>query len=57
MYQAEGATAQALRAWAKAAKVIHELADGIKDESLRARYLAGPQIQQVVQQAQGLARP
>jgi len=39
----------------EAATIIQGLAEGIKDETLRARFLAGPQIQQVVQQAQRTA--
>jgi DNA-binding SARP family transcriptional activator len=56
VYQAGGSTTQARQAWAKASQIIHGLAEGIKDEALRARYLAGPQVQQVVQQAQGLIK-
>ncbi len=53
VYEAEGESAQARLAWAKASTIIQGLAQGIKDETLRARYLAGPQIQAVLQQAQG----
>jgi hypothetical protein len=33
--------------------LVRELAEGIKDEALRARFLAGPQIYQVLQHAHG----
>jgi hypothetical protein len=52
VYEAEGEPAQARLAWEKAATIIQGLAQGIKDETLRARFLAGPQIQPVLQQAQ-----
>jgi tetratricopeptide (TPR) repeat protein len=51
LYKAGGEQAQARTAFAEAARIIGGLAQGIKDETLRARFLAGPQIQQVVQQA------
>jgi len=51
LYEAEGETAQARLAWAKASTIIQSLAQGITEETRRARYLAGPQIQQVLQQA------
>ena len=53
VYETEGETAQARLAWAKASTIIQGLAVGIKDETLRARFLAGPQIQPVLQHAQG----
>jgi DNA-binding SARP family transcriptional activator/tetratricopeptide (TPR) repeat protein len=53
VYEAAGETAQARLAWAKAATIIQRLADGIKDETLRARFLGGPQIQPVLQHARG----
>jgi tetratricopeptide (TPR) repeat protein len=53
VYEAEDESAQARSAWAKAAKIIQGLAQGIKDESLRARFLAGPQILPVQQHAEG----
>jgi tetratricopeptide (TPR) repeat protein len=56
-YEAQGETAEARLAWAKAATIIQGLADGIKDETLRARFLAGPQIQPVLQHAQREASP
>ena len=57
MHEAKGETAQARMAWAKASTIIQGLAQGIKDEMLRARFLAGPQIQPVLQHAQGEASP
>ncbi|MFL5652811.1 MAG: tetratricopeptide repeat protein, partial [Ktedonobacteraceae bacterium] len=53
VYEARGEPAQAHTAWAKAARIIGGLAEGIKDEALRARFLAGPQILPVLQHAQG----
>jgi tetratricopeptide (TPR) repeat protein len=55
LYEAAGEPAQARTAFAEAARIIGGLAEGIKDETLRARFLAGPQIQPVVQHAQRLA--
>ena len=57
MYQAEGEPAQVHTAWAKASRIIAGLAEGIKDEARRARFLAGPQIHPVLQQAKGEASP
>jgi len=57
LYEAGGEQAQARTAFAEAARVIGGLAEGITDETLRARFLAGPQIQPVVQHAQRLANP
>ena len=57
VYEAGGEPAQAHTAWAEAARIIGGLAEGIKDEALRARFLAGPQIQPVLQHAQGEASP
>jgi DNA-binding SARP family transcriptional activator/tetratricopeptide (TPR) repeat protein len=51
LYEAGGEQAQARTAFAEAARIIGGLAQGIKDETLRARFLAGPQIHQVVQHA------
>ncbi|HEX6552875.1 MAG TPA: AAA family ATPase [Ktedonobacteraceae bacterium] len=48
-YEAAGEPAQGHSAWASAARIIQELAEGIKDEMLRMRFLAGPQIQQILQ--------
>jgi hypothetical protein len=55
VYKAEGEPVQAHSAWAKAAAIIQVLAQAIGDEALRARFLAGSQIQQVLQQAQSEA--
>ncbi len=52
LYEAGGEQAQARIAFAEATRIIQGLAEGIGDETLRARFLAAPQIQQVVQQAQ-----
>jgi DNA-binding SARP family transcriptional activator len=57
VYEAKGETAQARMAWAKASTIIQGLAEGIKDETRRAHFLAGPQIHPVVQQAQREASP
>jgi tetratricopeptide (TPR) repeat protein len=53
VYEAGGEPVQAHRAWAKASTIIQGLAQGIRDEPLRTRFLAGPQIQPVLQQVQG----
>jgi len=53
VYEAAGEQAQARVAWAKASTIIQGLAQGIKDETLRASFLAGPQIQPVLQHARG----
>jgi tetratricopeptide (TPR) repeat protein len=52
VYEAAGEPAQARVALAKAATIIQGLADGINDETLRARFLAGPQIQSMLQRVQ-----
>ena len=57
MYEAAGEPEQARLAWAKASTIIQELADGITDETLRASFLAGPQIQPVLQHAQSETSP
>ena len=57
LYEAAGDPAQARTARASAARIIQELAQGIKDETLRTRFLAGPQIHPVVQYAQSEASP
>ncbi|MFL5656797.1 MAG: hypothetical protein ACJ8CB_21780, partial [Ktedonobacteraceae bacterium] len=44
VYEAGGEPGQAQTAFGEAARIIQGLAEGIKDETLRARYLAGPQI-------------
>ena len=51
VYQASGEQEQVRTAFGEAARIIQGLAEGIRDEALRARFLAGPQIQPVVQQA------
>ena len=48
-YEAEGLSAQARTVWAKASTIIRGLAEGIGDEARRANFLAGPQIQPVLQ--------
>jgi len=53
LYDAAGETTQAHTAFAEAARIIQELAQGIKDEARRARFLAGPQIHPVLQHVQG----
>jgi predicted ATPase/DNA-binding SARP family transcriptional activator len=53
LYEAGGEPAPARLAWAKAATIIQELAEGITEETLRASFLAGPQIHPVLQRAQG----
>ncbi len=50
LYEAEGLPAQARIAFAEASTIIQWLAEGIKNEPLRLRFLAGPQIQPVLQQ-------
>jgi predicted ATPase/DNA-binding SARP family transcriptional activator len=52
LYEAQGETAQARLAFGEAATIIYGLGQGIKDETLRERYLSGPQIQPVLQHAQ-----
>ena len=51
VYEAEGLPAQARTAWAKASTIIQGLAAGIGDEALQTNFLAGPQIQPVLQHA------
>ena len=53
LYESEGLPEQAHTAFEEAARIIQGLAEGIKDETLRARFLAGRQIQPVLQQVQG----
>ena len=55
LYEAVGEPVQARTAFGEAARIIQGLAEGIKDETLRSRFLAGSQIQPVVQHAQRLA--
>jgi len=57
LYEAGGEQGQAHTAFGEAARIIGGLAEGIKDETLRARFLAGPQIHPVVQHAQSEASP
>jgi tetratricopeptide (TPR) repeat protein len=52
VYEAAGDLVQARIACVRAATIIQGLAVGIEDETLRARFLAGPQIQSVLQFAQ-----
>jgi tetratricopeptide (TPR) repeat protein len=55
VYETAGEQAQAHTAFGEAARIIQELAQGITDETLRSRFLAGPQIHPVLQYAQRLA--
>ncbi len=55
LYEARGEPAQARTAFGEAARIIQGLAEGIGDETLRVRFLAAPQIQQVVQHAKCFA--
>ena len=55
LYEAAGDPVQARTDFGEAVTIIQGLAEGIKDETLRSRFLAGPPIQQVLQQAQRLA--
>ena len=55
VYEAGGESAQSHKAYREAAKIIQGLAEGIKDETLRSRFLAGPQIYPVLQHVQRLA--
>src|SRR5258708_2012449 len=57
LYEARGEPAPAHTAVGEAARIIGGLAEGIKDEALRTRFLAGPQIHPVLQHAQGEASP
>jgi DNA-binding SARP family transcriptional activator len=52
LYEAIGQQEQARTAFGEAATIIQGLVEGIRDEARRSRFLAGPQIQQVVQKAQ-----
>ena len=52
LYQVVGEPTQAQTAFGEAATIIRGLAEGIGDEALRTNFLAGPQIQPVLQQAQ-----
>jgi hypothetical protein len=55
VYEARGKSEQAHTAFEEAAMIIQRLAEGIKDEALRSRFLTGPQIYPVLQHAQRLA--
>ncbi|HEX6551547.1 MAG TPA: AAA family ATPase [Ktedonobacteraceae bacterium] len=55
LYEEAGETSPAHSAFGEAVRIIQGLAEDIKDEALRARFLAGPQIQPVMQHAQRLA--
>src|SRR5256886_1269219 len=57
VYEAEGDPVQARTAFGEAARIIQGLAEGIRDEALRSRFLAGPQIQPVLQHAQSEVSP
>jgi tetratricopeptide (TPR) repeat protein len=57
LYEVGGEQGQAHTAFGEAARIIQGLAQGIRDEALRARFLAGPQIQPVLQHARDLANP
>jgi tetratricopeptide (TPR) repeat protein len=57
LYEIGGEPAQAHTAWAKASSIIRGLAEGITDEALRARFLAGPQIYPVLQHIQSEVSP
>ena len=50
LYQASGEQEQARTAFGAAARIIQGLAEGIGDEALRTNFLAGPQIQPLLQQ-------
>jgi tetratricopeptide (TPR) repeat protein len=52
VYEAGGLPTQAQTAFGEAATIIRGLAEGIWDEARRSHFLAGPQIQPVLQQAQ-----
>ena len=49
LYDTSGEPAQARIAFGEATRIIQGLAEGISDEALRTRFLAGPQIQPVLQ--------
>jgi tetratricopeptide (TPR) repeat protein len=57
LYEAVGKPAQAHMAFGEATRIIQELAEGIRDEERHSRFLAGPQIHQVLQHAQREASP
>jgi len=55
VYETSGEQGQAHTAFGEAARIIQGLAEGIKDETLRSRFLAGAQIHPVLQYAQRFA--
>lgn len=55
VYEAAGEQTQACAAFEEAMRIIMELAGSINDETLRSRFLAGPQIAPVLQHARYLA--
>jgi tetratricopeptide (TPR) repeat protein len=55
VFEIAGEQGQARTAFGEAARIIQGLAEGIKDETLRSRFLVGPQIHPVLQYAQRLA--
>jgi tetratricopeptide (TPR) repeat protein len=55
LYEAGGEPAQARTAYGEAITIIQGLAEGIKDEALRKRFLTGPQIRPVLQHIQSNA--
>jgi tetratricopeptide (TPR) repeat protein len=57
LYEAGGEPAQARTAYGEAATIIGGLAEGITDETRRARFLAGPQIHPVLQHVQSQVSP
>jgi tetratricopeptide (TPR) repeat protein len=57
LYQASGEQEQARTAFGEATRIILGLAGGIGDEALRTNFLAGPQIQPLLQQGQREASP
>jgi len=57
LYETGGKPAQAHTAFGEAARIIQGLAEDIKNETLRSRFLAGPQIQPVLRHAQREVSP
>ena len=57
VYEAGGKLAQAHTAFVEATTIIQGLAEGIGNETLRTRFLAGPQIQPVLQHVQSEVSP
>ena len=55
VYEAVAEQLHARTAFEEAARIIQELAERIQDETLRSRFLAGPQIHPILQHAQRLA--